>query len=288
MIVLEAHAKLNLTLEVLGKRDDGYHETASIMQTLDLADTVTLEPTERLELSCSCAELEGTGNLALRAASLLREESGTSLGAAIHIKKRIPVASGLGGGSADAAATLVGLNRMWELDLSNDDLRHLASKLGSDVPFLVEGGTAIALGRGERIRSLTSPDLPWFVLAFPRSNLTDKTAAMYSALTPERFTRGALTHKLEARIRGGGDVPPQLLFNVFDDVARQVNPDVARCWKDFHAAGAREIHVSGSGPTVYTVLSRKEMATTVALVMEKIKRWKSVVTRAWPQSQREP
>ena len=287
MIVLEAHAKLNLTLEVLGKRDDGYHETASIMQTLDLVDTVTLEPSDGLELSCSCAEIEGEDNLALKAARLLREESGTSLGAAIHITKRIPVASGLGGGSADAAATLVGLNRMWDLDLSNDDLRHVASKLGSDVPLLVEGGTAIALGRGERIRSLPPPDLPWFVLAFPISNLTDKTTSMYRALTPDRFTRGALTHKLEARIRSGGDVPPQLLFNVFDDVARRINPDVDRCWNDFHAAGAREIHVSGSGPTVYTVLARKEMATTVALVMEKIKRWKSVVTRAWPQSQHE-
>ena len=287
MIVLEAHAKLNLTLEVIGKRDDGYHETASIMQTLDLADTVTLEPSDRLELSCSCAELESPDNLALKAARLLRKESGTSLGAAVTIEKRIPVASGLGGGSADAAATLVGLNKMWELGLSNDDLRHLAAKLGSDVPFLVEGGTAIALGRGERIRLLPPPDLPWFVLAFPKSNVPDKTASMYRALTPDRFTRGALTHKLEARIRNGGDVPPQLLFNAFDEVARQVNPDVDRCWNDLHAAGAREIHVSGSGPTVYTVLARREMATTVALVMEKIKRWKSVVTRAWPQPQRE-
>ena len=287
MIVLEAHAKLNLTLEVIGKRDDGYHETASIMQTLDLADTVTLEPSDRLELSCSCAELESPDNLALKAAHLLRKESGNSLGVAINIEKRIPVAAGLGGGSADAAATLVGLNKMWELGLSDDDLRYLASKLGSDVPFLVEGGTAIALGRGERIRPLPSPDLPWFVLAFPKSNLPDKTASMYRELTPDRFTRGALTHKLEARIRNGGDVPPQLLFNTFDEVARHVNPDVDRCWKDFHAAGAREIHVSGSGPTVYTVLARKEMATTVALVMEKIKRWKSVVTRAWPQPQPE-
>ena len=285
MIVLEAHGKLNLTLEVLGRRDDGYHKTASIMQTLDLADTVTLEPSDSLELCCSCAELEGLDNLALKAAQLLRKESGNSLGAAITIEKRIPVASGLGGGSADAAATLVGLNMMWELGLSSDDLRYVASKLGSDVPFLVEGGTAIALGRGERIRPLPAPDLPWFVLAFPKSNLPDKTASMYRALTPDRFTRGALTHKLEARIRNGGDVPQQLLFNVFDEVARQVNPNVDRCWKDLQAAGAREIHVSGSGPTVYTVLARREMATTVALVMEKIKGWKSVVARAWPQPQ---
>ena len=258
------------------------------MQTLDLADIVTVEPSDRLELCCSCAKLESLDNLALKAARLLRKESGTSLGAAITIEKRIPVAAGLGGGSADAATTLVGLNRMWELGLSNDDLKRLGSKLGSDVPFLVEGGTAIALGRGERIRSLPSPDLPWFVLAFPKSNLPDKTASMYRALTPDRFTRGALTHKLEARIRNGGDVPPQLLFTVFDEVARHINPDVDRCWDDFHAAGAREIHVSGSGPTVYAILARKEMATTVGLVMEKIKRWKSVVTRAWPQPHREP
>lgn len=280
---IEAHAKLNLTLEVTGKRDDGYHEVASIMQTLELADTLTLEPADSLSLTCSIPELNGPENLALRAAELLRSEAGVDEGVRLHIEKRIPVAAGLGGGSADAAAALVGLNRLWALDLSNDELREIGADLGSDVPFLVEGGTAIALGRGERVRHLPTPDLPWFVIAVPKTELPDKTAAMYRALKPDNLTRGALSHKLEARIlHHGGDVPPQLLFNTFDTVARSVVPDVDRCWNDLYSAGAREIHVAGSGPAIYTAVGRKEIATTIQLVMERIKGWNSLVTRAWP------
>ena len=282
MLTLHAHAKLNLTLEVLGRRPDGYHETASIMQTLELADIVTLEPSVSLEVKCSEAGLDGQANLAWQAADLLRQETGVAAGARIAIEKHIPVSAGLGGGSSDAAATLVGLNSMWDLSLSHDRLRALAAELGSDVPFLVGGGTAIALGRGERVRTLPSLQLPWFVLAFPTSSRTDKTAFMYRSITEDNYTRGGLTRKLEARIRNGGDIPPQLLFNAFDEVARAAEPDVDRCWSDMYSAGAREIHVSGSGPTVYAAIERREIATAVQLVMEKIKGWPSVVTRAWP------
>lgn len=282
MITIDAHAKLNLTLEVLGKRDDSYHDIASIMQTLELADTLTIKPADTLSLTCSLPDLNGPGNLALSAAELLRSETSVSDGASIHIEKRIPVAAGLGGGSSDAAATLVGLNRLWGLELSNDQLRHIGAKLGSDVPFLIEGGTATALGRGERVRHLPTPDLPWIVISVPDADLPDKTAAMYRSLTPDNFTRGALTFKLEARIlHHGGDVPPQLLFNTFDNVAREVIPDVDRCWNDMYAAGAREIHVSGSGPAIYAAVERREIATTIQLVMERIKGWPSLVTRAW-------
>ena len=285
MITIDAHAKLNLTLEVTGKRNDGYHEVVSIMQTLDLADSLTIECANSLSLTCSVPELNGPGNLALSAADLLRSETGVSDGAAIHIEKRIPVAAGLGGGSADAAAILVGLNRLWNLELTNDELRKMGAKLGSDVPFLIEGGTATALGRGERVRHLPTPALPWIVIAIPDASPTDKTAAMYRALTPDDFTRGALSLKLEARIlHHGGDVPPQLLFNAFDTVARRVVPDVERCWNDMYSSGAREIHVAGSGPAIYAAVERKEIATTIQLVMERIKGWNSLVTRAWSSS----
>ena len=282
MLRLQARAKLNLTLEVLGRRPDGYHETASIMQTLGLADAVSIEPSDSLEVKCSISDLNGEANLAWKAADLLRRECGVTSGARIGIEKHIPVSAGLGGGSSDAAATLVGLSSLWSLGLSYDRLRALAAELGSDVPFLVEGGTAIALGRGERVRSLPTAPLPWLVLAFPVSARQDKTAHMYKSITEEEFTRGGLTRKLEARIRNGGDIPSQLLFNAFDTVARAVEPDLDRCWSDMYSAGAREIHVSGSGPTVYAAIDRKEMATTVQLVMEKIKGWPSLVTRAWP------
>ena len=282
MQTLQARAKLNLTLEVLGKRPDGYHETASIMQTLELADTVTVEPCDSLIVTCSAPDLDNESNLAWKAADLLRLECGVPTGARISIEKHIPESAGLGGGSSDAAATMVGLNSLWGLGLSPDQLRALAAELGSDVPFLVDGGTAIALGRGERIRSLPTAPLPWFVFAFPASTRRDKTAFMYKSITDENYTRGGLTRKLEARIRSKGDIPAQFLFNAFDTVAREVEPDVDRCWSDMYAAGAREIHVAGSGPTVYAAVERKEMATAVHLVMERIKGWPSIISRAWP------
>lgn len=282
MLTLKARAKLNLTLEVLGRRPDGYHETASIMQTLELTDTVAIEPSNDLEVNCSDPALNGEANLAWKAAQVLRCETGTSNGARISIKKNIPSSAGLGGGSSDAAAALVGLNALWELGLHHDRLRTIAGRIGSDVPFLIEGGTAIALGRGERVRPLPTAPLPWFVLAFPVSSRDNKTAFMYRSLTEDSFTRGGLTRKLEARIRNKGDIPPQFLFNAFDTVAREVESEVDRCWTDMHAAGAREIHVAGSGPTVYAAIERKEIATTIQLVMEKIKGWPAIVTRAWP------
>lgn len=283
-MIVKAHAKLNLTLEVMGKRSDGYHEIASIMQTLDLADTVSVDHSDRLELTCSDSTLEGPHNLAWKAAELLRSEFRVTERARIHIDKNIPVAAGLGGGSSDAAATLVGLNRLWDLGLEDSELRRIGAAIGSDVPFLIEGGMAIAVGRGEQVRHLHGADLPWFVLAFPGTDIRDKTSTMYAALTPNDFTRGALTRKLEARIRGGGDVPPQYLFNAFDSVARSIVPEVDRCWNDLYAAGAREIHVTGSGPTVYAAVGRRELATTIQLVMEKIKGWPSLVARAWPNA----
>ena len=282
MIVSDAHAKLNLTLEVLGRRGDGYHEVASIMQTLELADTLTVEDSDSLRLTCSLPELNVSDNLALRAAHLLGAETGVEKGARIHIEKRIPVAAGLGGGSSDAAATLVALDELWGTGLSKDDLRAIGAKLGSDVPFFIEGGSATALGRGERVRHLPTPALPWFVVAVPRVAPLDKTARMYRALGADNFTRGALTFKLEARImHHGGDVPPQLLFNAFDTVAREVVPEVDKCWKDMYAAGAREIHVAGSGPAIYAAVERKEIATTIQLVMERLKGWDTFSTRAW-------
>ncbi len=280
MITIDARAKLNLTLEILAKRGDGYHEVASIMQTLELADTLAIQRSDSLELTCSVPALDNPQNIAFRAAELLLDQTGVNQGAHIHIEKRIPVAAGLGGGSADAAAVLVGLNKLWDLRLSPDSLRRLGARLGSDVPFLIEGGTAAVLGRGDLVRHLPTPHLPWIVIAIPKAELPDKTASMYRAITPDNFTRGALTLKLEARIANGGDVPPQLLFNAFDSVAKSTVPDVDRCWNDMYAAGAREIHVSGSGPAIYAAVERREIATAIQLVMEKIKGWNSLLTRA--------
>ena len=271
MLTLKAHAKVNLTLEVLGLRDDGYHEVASIMQTVDLHDTVRLTPANDITLTCDAPELESTDNLAFKAAQLLREESGYAGGAHIAIEKVIPVSAGLGGGSSDAAATLRGLNDLWQLDMPLAQLETIAAQLGSDVPFLLEGGTAIALGRGERIRRLPSAEVQWLVMVTPdvrhRGEAPSKTAALYGMLTPSNYTRGFLTRKLEARIRGGGDVPAQFLFNVFDHVAFSAYPGLERCWNTFAELGAREIHLSGSGPSLYALMPRREVGTAIHLLL---------------------
>ena len=271
MLTLKAYAKINLTLEVLGRRDDGYHDVATIMQTVDLHDTVRLTPADDITLTCNDPTLESPDNLALSAARLLRKESGYTGGARIAIDKAIPVSAGLGGGSGDAAATLRGLNELWGLQMSAAQLEEFATELGSDVPFLLRGGTAIGLGRGERIRRLPPANVEWMVVLTPNVNHADdspsKTAALYGMLTPANYTRGFLTRKLEARIRGGGDVPAQFLFNAFDDVAFDAFPGLEHFWNTFDEVGAREIHVSGSGPSIYALMPRREVGTAIHLLL---------------------
>ena len=271
MLTLKAYAKINLTLEVLGRRDDGYHEVATIMQTVDLHDTVRLAHADDIILTCDDPALESLDNLAYKAAQLLRKESGYTGGAHIAIDKAIPVSAGLGGGSSDAAATLNGLNELWRLGMTTAQLETLGAQIGSDVPFLLRGGTAIGLGRGERIRRLPPANVEWMVVLTPDVNHAEdtpsKTAALYGMLTPANYTRGFLTRKLEARIRGGGDVPAQFLFNAFDDVAFNAYPGLEECWNTFAELGTRETHLSGSGPSIYALMPRREVGTAIHLLL---------------------
>ena len=280
-IEIQAHAKINLTLEVLGKRTDGYHEIASIIQTIGLYDTLTLEPADELTLECDTPRLSADDNLVLKAATMLKKASGASQGARIKLQKSIPVSAGLGGGSSDAAAALIGLNRLWETALSNDALHGIAARLGSDVPFFLRGGTAMVHGRGELIRPLPATDIPWVVLLSPDMPMPDKTASLYAALPPAQYTGGLLTRKLEARIRGGGDVPPQFLFNVFDNVVRETFPGLDKYWDAFTALGAREVHVAGSGPSLFAPVSRRELGTTQALMLRHKHGWEAHAVPLW-------
>jgi 4-diphosphocytidyl-2-C-methyl-D-erythritol kinase len=280
-IELEAHAKVNLTLEVLGKRDDGYHEIASIMQTISLHDTLTLAEADDIVLECDHPGLSLTGNLVLCAARLLKDETGFKMGAKLTLRKRIPVSAGLGGGSSDAAAALTGLSRLWGMDLTAEELMPLAARLGSDVPFFLHGGTAGTFGRGERVRPLPSVDLGWIVVLSPVIDVPDKTASLYSQIGPAHHTRGDLTRKLEARIRGGGDVPPQFLFNVFDEIARDAFPGLDAYWDTFRSLGAREIHLAGSGPSLFAPVSKREHGTAMELLMRHQHGWQAHLVSAW-------
>jgi len=169
-------------------------------------------------------------------------------GARIRLDKRIPVAAGLGGGSSDAAAALRGLNKLWKLGRSDAQLAEAGAGLGSDVPFFLYGGTALAEGRGERVTPLLAPPPVWLVLLAPPFELPAKTKRMYAALTPTDFSDGSRTEALVGRIRGGGPVDDSGLYNVFERVAYEVFAGLDAYRDALLMAGARHVHLAGLGP----------------------------------------
>jgi len=253
---LIAPAKINWTLEVLGRRPDGYHEVRTILQTVDLWDEVELEPSEQVHVCMSGVgepekSISAESNLALRAATALREASGGKEGATVVLRKRIPVAAGLGGGSSDGAAVLRGLNRLWGLSLSAEELAEMAAGLGSDVPFFLRGGTALAEGRGERLRPLEDARPRPFVLAWPQAVLRDKTARMYGTLRTQHYSDGSASGRLVERLRGGQRIRDEDICNVFEGVLGEVMPEAARLLERVAACGLGCPHLAGSGPALF-------------------------------------
>lgn len=285
MLTLSPPAKINLTLEVLGRRDDGYHDIVSVIQTIDLVDKITITPADDITLECDRPELQSPENLVLKAARRLQDHTGCELGAHIKLEKKIPVAGGLGGGSSDAAATLRGLNQLWGLDLSVEELVPIAADIGSDVPFFLYGGTAMVWGRGEIVRPLPPVDLGWMLVLAPAIEVPHKTQSLYAALGRSNFTRGALTRKLEARIRGGGDAPAQFLFNAFDSIAFDAFPGLEEVWDTFQSLGAREIHLAGSGPSIFAPVSQREVGTVLELLLKHRYGWEAHLVSTWSPPQ---
>ncbi len=248
---LRAAAKINWTLEVMGRRDDGYHEVRSVMQTVEPCDILELTPADRLELEVEGAHQPSQDDLVLRAAALL--EGGAS-GAYIRLSKRVPVAAGLGGGSSDAAAALRGLNHMWRLGYDDAHLAEMGAGIGSDVAFFVHGGTALAEGRGERVTPLTDVPATWLVLLVPTPlRLPEKTRRMYAALTPADFSDGSRTEALRRRLRDGQPVDDGSLYNAFERAAYEVFEGLDAYRDALLAAGARTVHLAGSGPALFAL-----------------------------------
>jgi 4-diphosphocytidyl-2-C-methyl-D-erythritol kinase len=250
-----APAKVNLTLEVLGPRGDGYHELASVMQTLALADEVEVVldgdgPGIEVAGPCSTGVPADGSNLAWRAAEALahRMARGTE-GLRIRITKRIPPAGGLGGGASDAAAVLRLLGEAW--GASPDDLIAAACEVGSDEAFLLVGGTALVTGRGERVEPLPSLREHGVVLLLPREHLEAKTGRMFAALAPGPYDDGARTAALAARL------PCALrsadLYNRFEDVARALVPGLAEEWRQAEEATGEPLRLAGAGPTLFWI-----------------------------------
>lgn len=265
---LEARAKINLTLDVLGKRPDGYHEVEMIMQTIELSDLVSLEQTaEGITVKTDHPLLAGgESNIAHKAACLLVEKFGVKKGIKIHITKRIPVAAGLAGGSTDAAAVLLGLNRIWSLGLSLTELTELGAQIGSDVPFCLIGGTALAQGRGEILTVL--PEVPemWLVLVKPALEVS--TAEIYRNYDPAKVERHPLTQEAVRAIfdRNTAGLLKNLA-NVLETVTLPRYPEVSLVKETMSAAGISSVLMSGSGPTVFGIVESRDIARQRADVL---------------------
>jgi len=261
----KAQAKINLTLDVLYKRPDGYHEVEMVMQTVDLADHLTfkeIEPDE-IHLSCTVPYIPlDERNLVYQAARLVKETFGVDKGIHIHIDKRVPVAAGLAGGSSDAAATLRGLNRVWGLGLSLDQLAELGAKIGSDVPFCIYGGTAVARGRGERIELLPRVAPNWVVLVKPP--IAVSTAEVYGRLRADEIPAHPDTASMvDALVNNDLKRICETMGNVLEPVTFAMHPEVERLKQQLLKFGALGAMMSGSGPTVFALVESEKKASRI-------------------------
>lgn len=263
---IRSYAKINLTLDVLGKRGDGYHELATIMQTIDLHDTLCLStiPEDTVRIVCTRPELSNEHNLAVRAAQLVRQRLSLRQGVEIALDKRIPMAAGLGGGSSNAAAVLLALRHWWKLPLSSDDLIAFAADLGSDVPFFLSGGLALCEGRGERVTPLHSywpPSMRWLLLLKPAIEVS--TAAVFRRLSSADYTRGVHTQAVYTVLQTKGEPHPEDVHNGLERGVLEFYSEVARARADVLRAGASLVRLSGSGPTLFAPFANLARAVQV-------------------------
>ncbi|MYC31213.1 MAG: 4-(cytidine 5'-diphospho)-2-C-methyl-D-erythritol kinase [Chloroflexi bacterium] len=256
-MLVSAFAKLNLSLEILGKRSDGYHEVRTVMQTVDLCDEVEVLPASQLTVTCDSPELDGESNLAWKAALNLARHCGRLPLASVSIRKHIPVGMGLGGGSSDAAAVLVALNRLWKLALPLSELAEIGEGLGSDVPFFLWGGAAVASGRGEIIEPLPAKSGAAVTLICPNASLEAKTSRMYSRLMPYHYSDGGVTLRLVQDMIGGyyGD---GLFTNAFENVAFAEFDSLTKVFNVVESACGRKPHLTGAGPGLFLLPSSRE------------------------------
>lgn len=261
---LHAPAKVNLGLEVLGRRPDGYHSLVTILHSIGLFDRLTFSSAPELTVTVD-GQPAGSTNLIVRAALALREATGISAGARIDAVKEIPASAGLGGGSSNAAITLRALCRLWGVVLPAERLQGLAASLGADVPFFLHGGAAVATGIGADLRPI--PPLAghsFVVLTPPVAVPAHKTTTLYQALTERDLSDGAATRSQASRLLAGAGLEPTLLRNAFDGPCARLFPELSAWRARLQAAGAPWVAVSGSGPTLITALDDREAALAIA------------------------
>lgn len=274
LLTLSANAKINLTLDILGTREDGYHEVAMIMQEISLHDTLSMgKINQGISLTIAIEGQQGTlpadeSNLCWKAAALVQKEYNLQEGVEIHLTKRIPMAAGLAGGSADAAAVLKGMNHLFRLGMTEARLCELGARLGSDIPFCIMGGTMLATGRGEVLTRLPSFPRLSVVLAKPPVGVSTAWAyktydAGYDGPHPDNEAM------LEAIHGGDAHKAASLLCNVLEGVTETEHPVIADYKKLMMEHGAMASMMSGSGPTVFGLVREKQQAWHLADTLKK-------------------
>jgi 4-diphosphocytidyl-2-C-methyl-D-erythritol kinase len=263
-LTIQAPAKVNLFLEVLAKRPDGYHDIETLMVAVTLFDILKFkeEPGGKIRLTCNHPELSaGSENLVIRAASLLKQNVGCDKGARIRLTKRIPLAAGLAGGSSDAAATLAGLNRLWKLGLSKARLTVLAKELGSDVAFFFSTPAAWCTGRGERVKPLRLGKPLWFVLATLPKGLS--TARVYGGLKVPEDPQGGGGIRRAVQAGKVAEIG-QRLHNRLQPVAQRLCPEIGMVSQQLAQLEPAGVLMSGSGPSVYALCRNHGEAVRIA------------------------
>lgn len=256
---LPSFAKINWTLRVLGKRDDGFHRLFTVFQTVSLHDSLTFEASDKLTLTCNLKYLpRDERNLVIKAAKGLQERFGVEKGAAIHLEKRIPSPGGLGGGSSNAATALIGLRRLWKIDCDDRDLQSMGAELGSDVPFFLYGGTAIGTGRGETIEPINDLEAKFMFIVTPKVRVSTREAFKRidaPTLTNEDIDNILPVCHLEAKSL---DLHHSVLKNDFEKSVFHAFPEIERVKNSLLDLGAVNAAMSGSGASVFAIFDKEE------------------------------
>lgn len=284
-------SKINIGLAITGKREDGYHDIDSIFQSIRLSDSIYFAKHHSVVFSGGAPELPeymqklvtyGEENLALKALRAVQAYTGCKAGAAIHLLKRVPIQAGLGGGSADAAAMLVGLNRFWDLRLTQDELLKIGATLGSDVPFLLQGGTARGTGRGEILTYSKSPDPHWLLLVKPQVSVS--TAVAYGRFNGKSIATKQTIDTVHKHLEHNNLKSAFLASaNTFGELLFPDHEELVIC-KDFFTSRGYPTIMTGSGPTMVVLLDKPMEALQL---QEEIKAaghdWLSLITKTCTQ-----
>ncbi|HEY5884657.1 MAG TPA: 4-(cytidine 5'-diphospho)-2-C-methyl-D-erythritol kinase [Pyrinomonadaceae bacterium] len=263
-IRLPSFAKINWSLRVLGKRSDGYHEIHTTLQTISLHDDLRFEPNDSGEIVLSCDDPripQGADNLVVRAARSLKDRYAVRVGANIQLHKRIPAQAGLGGGSSNAAVTLIALNRLWHLNASGSDLAAIAASLGADVPFFLNGGMAIATGIGTTLTKAPDAELTHLIVLHPRASVS--TADAYKALKSAALTSNNAMPILAGSPQAehsseSNPMSVQALHNDFESGVFEMEPEIKSAKSALLGAGAHGALLAGSGSSVFGIFADRE------------------------------